>query len=204
MARDISDLTQTFLARDAIVSHLLLEIGTSVLISGKNAQYLTDAPYDIDYETDTAPDAGTNTYRAQGDFISIAEAQENSELRISSINITLSALNSTNLTTFATSDQINQTVSVYRALWDQSNDQLIYDSGGDGPLLIFKGKIAGYRITDARDTAELTLQVDSQFTNFEKVQARRTNNGSFQREHPTDFGMEYSHETINDIRWGKK
>lgn len=204
MGRDLSNLTREFLARDAIVSYLLVEVGVSAPVNGLNAVYYTDAPFDLTYDTDTAPDAGDNTYEAQGDFLAIAEAQENSELRVSSINITLSALNLSNITTFATSDQINQTVSIYRALWDQGNDSLIYDSAGDGPVLIFKGRITGYRVTDARETAELTIQVDSQFTNFDKIQARRTNLGSFQREHATDFSMEYSHETVNDIRWGKK
>lgn len=26
---------------------------------------------------------------------------------------------------------------------------------------------------------------------------------NFHREHPNDFGMEYSHETLSDIDWGK-
>lgn len=204
MPKNLSNTQNTFLARDAIVSYLLIEIGTSGLVSGKNAQYLTDAPYDITYDSSTAPDSGAQVYAAQGNFLAIAESQENSELRVSSINLTLSALNPDNITIYAKSEQINQTVSVYRVIVDQSTNQIIGDSAGDQAILIFKGKITGYRITDARETAELTIQVDSQFTNFEKVQARRTNNGSFQREHPTDFGMEYSHETINDVRWGKK
>ena len=204
MSRGLSNVTQTFLARDAIVSYLLIEIGVSTPVGGKNAVYYTDAPFDISYDTDTAPDTGVNVYSAQGNFLAISQAQENSELRVSSISLTLSALNLTNIQTFAKSEQINQKVAIHRVFWDQSTDELIYDSGGDGPLLIFKGKIVGYKIADARDTATLTLQVDSQFTNFEKINCRRTNVTNFQREHPTDYSMEYSHETLNDVRWGKK
>jgi len=204
MARELSNVTQTFLARDAIVSYLLIEIGVSSPVSGKNAVYYTDAPFDITYDTSTAPDSGSNVYSAQGNFLAISQAQENSELRVSSISLTLSALNLTNITTFAKSDQINQKVSIHRVFWNQATDDLIYDSAGDTPILIFKGKISGYKIADARDTATLTLQVDSQFTNFEKVNCRRTNNTNFQREFTTDFSMEYSHETLNDVRWGKK
>ena len=204
MARGLSNVTQTFLARDAIVSYLLIEIGVSTPVGGLNSVYYTDAPFDISYDTDTAPDSGVNVYSAQGNFLAISQAQENSELRVSSISLTLSALNLTNITTFAKSEQINQKVAIHRVFWDQSTDSLIYDTAGDGPLLIFKGKIVGYKIADARDTATLTLQVDSQFTNFEKINCRRTNVTNFQREHPTDFSMEYSHETLNDVRWGKK
>ena len=204
MARQLSNVTQTFLARDAIVSYLLIEIGVSTPIGGKNAVYYTDAPFDISYDTDTAPDTGANVYSAQGNFLAISQAQENSELRVSSISLTLSALNLTNIQTFAKSEQINQKVAIHRVFWNQATDDLIYDSAGDGPLLIFKGKIVGYKIADARDTATLTLQVDSQFTNFEKINCRRTNVTNFQREFPTDYSMEYSHETLNDVRWGKK
>jgi len=204
MTRQLADVTQTALARDALVSFVLVEIGLSSAYNGLNAVYYTDAPFDINWDSDTAPDAGSNIYQAQGNFLGISESNENSELRITSIAISLSALESNNITLFAKSAQINQTVTIYRALWDQGTDSLIGDSAGDGPILIFKGKITGYSITDAQDTAELTLQVDSQFSNFEKVNARRTNLGNFQREHPTDFAMEYSHETLNDIRWGKK
>lgn len=204
MTRSLSNVTQTFLARDAIVSYLLIEIGLSTPVGGKNAIYYTDAPYDISYDTDTAPDSGAQTYSAQGNFLAISQTSESSDLRVTSINLTLSALNLTNITTFAKSEQINQTVSVHRVFLDQSTDQLIYDSAGDGPILIFKGKIAGYKIADAKDTATLTLQVDSMFTNFTKVNCRRTNTNNFQREFPTDFSMEYSYETLDDIRWGKK
>jgi len=204
MTRELSNVTQTFLARDALVSFVLVEIGLSSPYLGLNAVYYTDAPFDIDYDSPTAPDSGTNTYEAQGNFLGISETQENTELRITSISISLSALESNNITLFAKSAQINQTVTIYRALWNQATEELIYDSAGDGPILIFKGKITGYTIADARDTAELAIQVDSQFSNFEKVNARRANTNNFQREHPTDYSMEYSHETINDIRWGKK
>lgn len=204
MTRQLSNVTQTFLARNAIVSYLLVEVGVSSPVSGLNAVYYTDAPFDISFDTETAPDSGAQVYQAQGNFIGISQTQENSELRVSSINLTLSALTLANVTTFAKSDQINQTVSIYRIFWDQATDTLIYDSAGDGPILIFKGKVTGYRIADARDTATITLQIDSQFTNFEKINCRRTNVTNFQREYPADFSMEYSHETLNDVRWGKK
>lgn len=204
MARGLTSVTQTFLARDAIVSYLLIEIGLATPVGGKNAIYYTDAPFDITYDTTTAPDSGDNVYSAQGNFLAISQTSESSELRVTSINLTLSALNLTNITTFAKSEQINQTVSVHRVFLDQSTDQLIHDSAGNDPILIFKGKIAGYKVADARDTATLTLQVDSMFTNFTKVNCRRTNTSNFQREYPNDYSMEYSHETLDDIRWGKK
>jgi hypothetical protein len=206
MSRQLTNLQQTALARDAIVSFVLIEIGLPTPVGGLNAVYLTDAPFDIDVLSATAPDrgAGPNTYQAQGDFIGINETSENSDLKITSINIILSALNSDNISTYAKTEMINQTVSINRVLWDQATESIVSDSGLDYPIIIFKGRISGYSIQNAEDSAELSLQVDSQFTNFDKINCRRTNQTNFQREFPTDFSMQYSHETLNDVRWGKK
>lgn len=187
MARNLTTATNTALARQALVSYVLLDVA---------GFYYTDAPYDIEYFG--------NTYGAQGNFLGISETSENSEIQVTNISITFTALDATTVNRFATSSIINKDVTVYRAIWDQATEDLIYDSAGDGPLVIFKGKIAGYRVEDAQDTATLTVQVDSQFTDFEKVNGRRTNLSNFQREHPNDFSMEFSHETVTDFKWGTK
>lgn len=186
MARGLTDVTNTALARQALVSYVLLEIA---------GFYYTDAPHDISYFG--------NTYVAQGNFLGISETQENAEIQVTNISITFTALDSTTVSRFSTSSVINKDVTVYRAIWDQAAEDLIYDSAGDGPLTVFKGKIAGYRVEDAQDTATLTVQVDSQFTNFERTNGRKTNLENFQREHPNDFAMQFSHETLTDLKWGK-
>lgn len=186
MARLAGSNTNNALARSAIVSYVLLDI---------NGAYFTDAPYDIVY--------GGNTYLAQGQFLAISQTSETSELSITSITINLSALDTSVVSTYATSSIINKDVIIYRGLIDQTDNSLIDDSAGDGPILIFEGKVSGYQINDSDTTATLALQVDSQFSNFEKVNCRRTNLQNFQREFPTDFSMEYSHESIKDLRWGK-
>ena len=78
------------------------------------------------------------------------------------------------------------------------------DSAGDAVFLAFKGKIAGYQIVNNINTADIQLQVSSQFINFTRKNGRRSNLVNFQREHPTDFSMQHSHETVSDIFWGKK
>ena len=186
MTRGLGTATNTALARDAIVSYLLLNI---------NGTRVTDAPFDIT----NGIEGSSNTYTAQGQFLGIAEIDENSELSISSIQLELSALASGAVSTFANSSIINKDVKIYRIFFDQSTEAAI----SDNPILIFQGSIAGYRITDADDTASLTIQVNSQFSNFEKVTCRRTNKDNFQREHPQDFSMEFSHESLKDIPWGK-
>lgn len=187
MTRGLGSVTQTTLARDAIVSYLLLNIA---------GYRYTDAPFDIV----NGVEGSSNTYDAQGEFLGIAEIDENSELAISSIQIDLSALAPSVISQYATSSIVNQDVKIYRILFDQGTGSNI----SDDPVLIFQGRIAGYRLQDADETATLSIQVDSQFTNFEKITCRRTNNNNFQREFPNDHSMEFSHETLADLKWGKK
>lgn len=196
MTKQFSSELQTALARNAIVSFVLLNI---------NGTRYTDCSFDI-----TSSIEGTsNVYSAQGNFLSITETDENSDLAISSIQLELSALVPSIVTTFAVPTIINQDVSIYRVFFDQSTGELIGDSTGDTGFLIFKGRVGGYRITDAENTATVTLTVESQFANFEKIACRRTNLDSWQRGYDglstaNDFAMQFSHETINDLSWGKK
>lgn len=196
MTKQFSSELQTALARNAIVSFVLLNI---------NGTRYTDCSFDI-----TSSIEGTsNVYSAQGNFLSITETDENSDLAISSIQLELSALVPSIVTTFAVPTIINQDVSIYRVFFDQSTGELIGDSTGDTGFLIFKGRVGGYRITDAENTATVTLTVESQFANFEKIACRRTNLDSWQRGYDgvstaNDFAMQFSHETVNDLSWGKK
>lgn len=196
MPKQFSSELQTALARNAIVSFLLINI---------NGTRYTDCSFDIA----SSIEGSYNTYSAQGYFLSITETDENSDLAISSIQIELSALVPSIVSTFAVPGIINQDVKIYRVFFDQSTGSLVGDSTGDTGFLIFAGRVGGYRITDADNTASVTLTVESQFSNFDKIQCRRTNTSSWQRGYDglstaNDFSMEFSHETINDLAWGKK
>lgn len=192
MSRGLSAAQNSYIAGNSLVAITLIDIG----VYGDTDIAYTDAPFDIIYN-------GTN-YEAQGAFLGISETSESADLKITSINIIISALDINNVRTLARSQQINQDVEIRRAFLDPTDNSLIGDSAGDQAILIFKGTIAGYRIDDANDTATITIEVSSQFTNFEMKSGRRTNLASIHKEFPTDYSMEYTHETLNDIKWGKK
>jgi len=187
MSRGLDSSVNTYLAGDALVSFLLVDIG----VNGSSTIYYTDGPFDVDYNS--------NTYEAQGNFLGVSEAQETGELQITNVNLQISALDVSNVTTFARSEQINQPVEIRRAFINPTDNSIV-----GTPVTLFKGRVGGYSVTDADETATITYEVVSQFANFDKVVGRRTNIANFQREYPTDFGMEYSHETLNDLKWGQK
>ena len=191
MTREFPNSLQTYLAGNSFVSVLLVKIQKP-----DNSYTLwTDAPYDIDFNGDN--------YLAQGDFLSITEGQETSEIQIHSVSIQISALDVNNITTYATSNIINRTVEIRRAFLDPITQQLQGDSSGDSGFLLFKGRVAAYAVNNNVNNADIVLQVSSQFINFQRTSGRRSNLTNFQREHPDDYGMEYSHETLTEINWGK-
>ena len=191
MVRNLTTDQNVYLAGNSIISVLLIDIG---MANGSTTRY-TDAPYNISFNS--------NTYTAQGVFLGVSETEENADVQIVSATITLSALDTSYVTSFATSAQINQLVTIRRAFINFSTNQLIGDSAGENAITIFRGRISGYSVRNDVNTAEITLQVSSQFINFDKRSGRRTNLGNFQVEHPQDNSMEFSAVSLKDIRWGR-
>lgn len=185
MARGLSATVQTYLANQSQIRVLLIDITTP-----SSTIYYTTASFDVDYSG--------NTYQAQGNFLGISNIEENAELIITSCNLLISALDVSNITTFATSSIINKTVTVRSAYLDPTNMSVV-----GTPIITFKGKITGYTVTDADVTASIALEVSSVFANFDKTNGRYTNEGSFHKEHPQDRGMEFAHENLKDLRWGR-
>ena len=205
MARGLDTNINTILAGNSITSALLLEIGLPTSDSaGLNAAYFTTAPFDIALDTDTAPDSGANTYKAQGKFIAISNTRETASLQITNLRITLSALDPETVSTFATSDIINKDVTVHRIFFNQNTNAVVSDSAGETATInMFKGKVGGYKVSESATTASLTLEIQSQLANFTRTNGRVTTTASLQTEHANDFGFEYAHETDNDINWGQ-
>jgi len=191
MVRNLTTDQNVYLAGNSLISIILIDIGMS---NGSTTRY-TDAPYNITFNS--------NTYTAQGAFLNVSETEENADVQIVSATITLSALDVSYVTSFATSAQINQLVTIRRGFINFTTNQLIGDSAGENAITIFRGRISGYSVTNNTNTAEITIQVSSQFINFDKRSGRRTNQGNFQVEHPTDNSMEFSAVSLKDVKWGR-
>lgn len=183
--RNLGATINTYLANQSLVKLTLLEIETTT-----GTVYYTDGPFDIDHNG--------NTYLAQGNFLSVTDIEENTDLVITNCVLNISALDSANLSKFAISGNINKTITVSTAYLDPTDNSIV-----GTPIINFKGNIVGYSVSDARNTATISLEVASLFANFERVGGRRTNEANFRREHPNDRTMEFAHQTIEDILWGK-
>lgn len=183
MSRGLSTAFKTLLQGQSFQLAGLVELEGA---DGVTYRY-TDAANDITYDG--------NTYEAQGNFLSFGETEENTEVIVTKLSMSISALDSANITKFAASAIINKPVTM----------RLAYvDSGTVYAVIIFKGKVSGYSVQDAKATATINLEIASNFANFERINTRMTNIGSWQQQNPTDWTMEFAYQDISDISWGKK
>lgn len=195
--RNIQATVSAILAGDSLLGVNLLEISYE-----GGTKYWTDCPFDIAW---TSPTAGAQTYEAQGNFMGISETQETGDVQITNISIIISALDIPTAQSIATNNLINKTVVIYKAFLDPTEEFSIIgeESAGAGPIMIFKGKISGYRITDTDSDARLQIEVASQFVNFNQTNGRSTTEESLQKHAPGDRFFQFAHITNEEIRWGK-
>ena len=192
MTRDIASATQTKLAGSEIFVADLIELQLST------TQYLTTTNINISYDSATAPDAGTNTYLAQGQFLSYGNIVETTDLRIAEIDMEFTAVDTTTIALLTNNDYINKRVVIYRAILGSD-----YTFTSDDVYLVFDGKVTGYTIRESDKTATVTISCASQFADFERTNGRKTNPASQTIYFPNDKGLDFAPELVKDIKWGR-
>jgi len=192
MTRSIVSSAQTKLASRSLFVADLIELQLSTTL------YYTTTNANIQFDSDTAPDSGTNTYTAQGQFLSYGNINETSDLRISSLDLTFTAVDTTTLAQLTNNDYIDKRVVIYRAILESD-----YSFTPSEVFMIFDGRISGYNVRETNDTATVTVQAASQFADFERLNGRRTNPASQNVHFPNDRGMDFSPEIVQDLKWGR-
>jgi len=171
--------------------------GTSVPQAFTYFQY-TNAPINITYasgavDVNLAP---LNTFYAQSTFIGLSAVEETADIRRGSINIELSALDTTTLSNIINAKYLNSIVKIWRVVFNTDS----YNFTSDKVFEIYKGRISGYGVQEDETTCILNLEVASQFANFERANTPRTNPEFLL---PGDLGFDYSDKIEKDIKWGR-
>ena len=187
MARGLSANVKTELATGNISPVYLVHLGFATPI------YLTNCGFPLT----SSVSGSSQTYTASGHLRSITNVSETNQPTKNSLAIQLSAVDQTYTAVILNENVIGKEVKIYRGLLDSSN-ALISD-----PFLIFFGTIDEYKIVDTTGTANVVLNITSQWASFDKESGRTTSDNSQQRFFSSDKGMEFAALNVLDIRWGK-
>ena len=193
MSRNLDSSLETKLAGRSLFAVDLVELHLTTPL------YFTTTNIDIDFDSATAPDAGTNTYLAQGQFLYYGNIVESSDLRIGQVDLTFTAVDTTTVALLINNNYMNKRVVIYRAVLDSD-----YSFTSNDVFTVFDGTIMNYSIRESEGTATVTMTVSSQFADFERTNGRKTNPASQNVHFSTDKGMDFSTQIVKDIKWGRK
>jgi hypothetical protein len=193
MARQLASSLETKLGARSVFGVDLIELHLSTSL------YFTSSNIDIDFDSNTAPDSGANTYLAQGQFLYFSNITESSDLRVGQVDLTFTAVDTTTVALLLNNNYMNKRVVIYRAILE--ND---YSFTSDDVFTVFDGRIMNYSIRETDSTATVTMTVASLFADFERKNGRRSNDASQQSVFSGDLGMNFSAEIVKDIKWGRK
>jgi len=138
------------------------------------------------------------TYNPQGFVKNLSQFSEEVDITKSSLRIGLSAVDQTYISIVLNENVVNDQVKIFRGFLD-SNNSLIAD-----PFLLYDGQIDTFEINEGEDSSDIVFTVVSHWADFQKVSGRKTNPTSQQRFFSGDNGMEFSSETVQDIKWGRE
>ena len=187
MTRSLTSAVKTELATNDIRPVHLITIGFGTPVN------ITDCSFPI-----TSSVSGSSVTYSASDFImGVSDFYEETDVNLSPISISLSGADQTFISTVLNENVINDAVTIFRGFLNDSN-ALIAD-----PFLLYKGTIDNFAISESDTSSIVNLDIVSHWADFEKKSGRKTNNTSQQRFFSTDLGMNFSSETVLDIKWGR-
>ena len=113
------------------------------------------------------------TYSASDFIMGISNFTEETDITKQTLDLTLSGADQAFISTCLNENVVNDAVTIFRAFLEKDKE------------------------------SNVVLKIVSHWADFEKTSGRKTNNTSQQRFFSTDVGMDYSSETVLDIKWGR-
>jgi hypothetical protein len=160
------------IAIDCVEIHLKDNSGAS------QALYLCDGGFDISFDSATAPNTGTNTYQAQGNFIGFSGMSEDMDVKVGKFTVSLSALGNDYISKFINYEVEGKRICIYKAFLSFGS------SGADplslvaAPILMYDGTIYNFSIQETAKSCQISVDCSSLFADFERTNGRKTNNWS--------------------------
>jgi len=183
MTRTLTTAVKNELATDS------LQPITLVYINVGTGYRFTDHYKDVTYDS--------NTYSASSLFTSISSVKESSEIEISNMTVSFSGADQTIISLFLNNNYMEKEAEIYKGFLD-NNEQVIAD-----PFLLFKGRIESFSIDESIEQSNANIVLASHWSDFSKINGRKTNTNSQQLHFANDLGFEFASQTVQDIKWGR-
>lgn len=183
MTRTLTTALKNELATDSLqpITLVYINVGTGFRF--------TDHYKDITYDS--------NTYSASSLFTKLTSVTESSEVEVSNITLSFSGADQTIISLFLSNNYMEKEAEVYKGLLNTS-EAVIAD-----PFLLFKGRIESFSIDESINQSNANIVVASHWSDFSKIEGRKTNTGSQQIHFSSDKGFELASQTVQDIKWGR-
>ena len=164
--------------RDHTISVDCVELHLKTTTGANDTLYLCNGGFDVSFDSATAPEAGVNTYLAQGNFIGFGGMSEEMEVKVGKFTVTLSGISNDYVTKFINYEVEGARVVIYKAF-------LNFGAAGTSPLalvaapiMMYDGTIYNFSIQETANTCQLSVDCSSLFADFERTNGRKTNNWS--------------------------
>ena len=175
---------------DALASNGF-RLATLIYIEVGNSVYrMTDFGVDL-------TDLDLQFYTSSADVIDIASVSETGALKVNSFDLVLSGANQAFISAFLQNDYIDKRALIKRAVVSPQNEVT-------GSFVFFDGRISSFKIEDSESDSKISISIASHWSDFEKVNNRKTNLNSQKVHFPSDLGFEYASKVVKDLRWGRK
>ena len=152
--------------------------------------YFTDSDRDISWNS--------NTYTAAGSFLTFSEINEQNALTVSDIEVQLSGVDRTYLTTILDETFMDRDLIIRKGFINDLNAVVV------DPIIVYSGKMDQPNIIETSESCSISVTVANLFVDFQKTNARFTNDESQKLFFPSDNGFQYAHQIIKEINWGRK
>lgn len=142
---------------------------------------------------------GGETWNAVGHFLSFTSVKETAENRITKMQVSLSAIDQSNISTFFTVEYMNRPLLVYLGFIDVTDYTVLVD-----PVLIFNGLMSQPLIQEdpTKNTSVISVEVVDHWESFNIRPGRHTNSDEQQAFFPGDLGFEFVSKVPHALKWG--
>ena len=154
--------------RDHTIAVDLIEIHLKDSSNNDAPLYLASGGINIDFDSDTAPNAGSNTYTAQGEFLGHSAINEDFDVKVGKFSINLSGLPSGYIDKFVGKEPEGKRVVVYKCFLDLNTLQIIGtdSAGGVAAINMFDGEVYNVSIQETANSCAISIDASSHLILF--------------------------------------